>query len=103
MSMSMTIAKRWSRSAARPTRPHQADELSAYCTLTARNSGTRPALQAVPLGFALLGLRLLEIVSVRCRIERPIGRIGNHDPFAAPARSIFVEQIGRASCGKGGR
>src|SRR5436190_6538167 len=52
-----------------------------------------PAIEALPLGLALLLERLLEVVAIRRGVERAVGRIGNDQPFAAEAVLVLVERL----------
>src|SRR5262249_44710009 len=64
------------------------------------NLRPRPRVQHVTLGLALHVDRPLVVVSEGCRFERPVARVRQHDPFAAPALAIrleYLEPIGLAA------
>src|SRR5882724_4357726 len=56
-------------------------------------SGSLPGPERAALGLALLVVRQLEIVLVGRRFEGTVGRVGDHDPFAAPARLVVLPDL----------
>src|SRR5215203_921730 len=53
----------------------------------------RPPLQHVALRLALLRRRQLRIMAEGRDLERAVGGVCEHDPFAAPALAVLLEHL----------
>jgi len=69
-------------------RPDRGGDLRPHCPHqgNAVNLGPNPGFEHVPLGLALLGERLLEVVAVGRGIERAVGRVWRSSATACPSR-----------------